>query len=506
MNRGKLIYVWILLFLFALPSIGVCKDPRAGGMLRASLYHEVVTGDPHLSNSFVDRQLLQNVYNTLVAYDAKMNIVPELAESWTNPDNTTYLFKLRKGVKFHDGSEFNAEAVKFSLDRVLDPNTKSPARGEISAIKSIEVVDPYTVKIVLSYPFAPLLDGLTDRAGFMISPAAFKKMGADEFGQHPVGSGPFQFEEWVRDDHLSLKRFEGYWEKDLPYLDRLVFKAIPDQAVKLTNLKSGALEVIDDVLPKDVTGLKSNKEVVFHEIPSFGFNGLRLNCTKPPFNNKALRQAVSYAVDYGAIWKHIFYGTGVQGHGPIAPSSWAYDPKNFRYTYSPEKARAKLKEGGKPEGFKFKIYTKISPIDVQVCQAIQAQLNAIGIQAEIVQLEGALHLKTMLDKDYDANYGLWSGYSEPDTNLYRQFHPKGSATWTGYTHPRVTELLDQARASLNQGERKKLYSQALNIIIEEAPQVFIYYYPRWAVTSPKAKDFVLPPDGKLRYKAVWLQK
>ena len=502
----KLSYFVALFLLLALPWTVFCQTAKPGGTVRASVYHEVVTGDPHLSSSFVDRQLLQNVYNTLVTYDSKDNIVSELAESWSNPDNTTYIFKLRKGVKFHDGTDFNAEAVKFNLERVLDPNTKSPAKGEISAIKSVEVVDPNTVKIMLSYPFAPFLDGLSDRAGYMISPTAFKKRGKDEFGLNPVGTGPFMFEEWMRDDHLTLKKFAGYWEKGLPYADRLIYKAIPDQVVKLTNLKSGALDVIDDVLPKDVAGLKASKELVFSEIPSYGFNGLRLNCTKPPFNNKALRKAVSYAVDYEAIWKNIFYGTGVQGHGPIAPVSWAYDAKSFRYTYSPEKAKAKLKEGGKPEGFKFKIYTKISAIDVQVCQAIQAQLNAVGIQTEIVQLEGALHLKTMLDKDYEANYGLWSGYAEPDTNLYRQFHPKGSAQWTGYTHPKVTEFIDQARVSLNQGDRKKLYSQALNIIIEDAPQIFLYYYPRYAVASPKVKDFVLPPDGKLRFKSVWLQK
>ncbi|MBW2120626.1 MAG: ABC transporter substrate-binding protein, partial [Deltaproteobacteria bacterium] len=177
-----------------------------------------------------------------------------------------------------------------------------------------------------------------------------------------------------------------------------------------------------------------------------------------------------------------------------------------RYTCDLNKAREKLREGGKPKGFKFTMYTKISPIDVQVAQVMQAQLKRVGIETKIVQLEGALHLKVMLEKTYEGNYGLWSGYPEPDTNLYRQFHPKGSANWTGYADPRVTELLDKARESLNHAERKRYYSEALDIIIRDAPQIFVYYYPRRAGVSAKVQNFVLYPDGKLRFKTVWLSR
>lgn len=481
-------------------------DEKYGGTVRVSVYHEFVTGDPHKSSSYVDRQLLQNVYNTLVTYDAELNYVPELAESWTTPNDTTYIFKLRKGVKFHDGTEFNAEAVKFNLERVLDPATKSRGRGEISAIESVEVIDSFTVKLNLSFPFSALFDGLTDRAGFMISPTAFNKMGADEFSRNPVGTGPFKFAEWIQDDHLTIERFEDYWEEGLPYLDRIIFKPIPDQAVKLINLRSGALDIIDDVLPKDVELVKKDNNLVLHEIPSYGFNAIRLNTTKAPFDNMALRQAVAYAIDKESIWKHIFYGSGVMGHGPIAPVSWAYSKEAFQFPYDPEKSREKLREGGKPDGFSFKVITKISSIDVQVAQAMQAQLKEVGIEMEIEQAEGARHLKVMLDHDYEGNYGLWSGYPASDTNLYRQFHPKGSAQWTGYTHPRVTELLDKARATLDQNEAKKYYAETLDIIIREAPQIFVYYYPRRTALNVKVQDFVPYPDGKLRLKSIWLKK
>jgi len=494
------------LALLMVPLAVFAEGPQHGGSINVSLYHEVVTCDPHVSASYVDKQILQNIYNTLIGYDNDLNIIPELAESWDTPDPVTYIFHLRKGVKFHDGTDLDAEAVKWNIDRVLDPKTKSRGRGEINAIKSVEVVDSHTVKMNLSYPFSPLLAGLTDRAGFIISPTAFEKMGADKFASNPVGSGPFEFMEWKRDDHLTLKRFEGYWEKGLPYLDRIVFKPIPDQAVKLTNLKSGALDIIDDVMPRDVESVKKDKKLVLLEVPSYGVNALRLNCTKPPFNNKALRQAVAYAIDRESIWKHIFYASGVVGHGPIAPVSWAYSKEAFRYTYDPKKAKEKLIEGGKPNGFKFTMITKISALDVQVAQAMQAQLKAVGIDVNIVQAEGARHFKVMLKKTYEGNYGLWSGYPEPDTNLYRQHHPKGTAKWTGYADARVAELLDKSRASLDVKKRKEYYAKALDILIKDAPQVWVYYFPRRNGLNAKVKNYMVSPDGKMRLKEVWLSK
>jgi peptide/nickel transport system substrate-binding protein len=446
------------------------------------------------------------MYNCLVTFDKDLNIVPELAESWETPDPKTYIFKLRKGVKFHDGTDFDAEVVKFNLERVLDPKTKSRGRVEIIAVESIDVLDPYTVKLNLAFPFGPLLAGLTDRAGYMISPTALKKMGPDAFSQHGVGTGPFQFVEWVKGDHMTLKKFDGYWEKGLPYLDRVILKPIPDHNVKLVNLKSGTLHMIDDVLPKDIARIKADKSLVYQEVPSYGFVSLRFNCTRPPFNNMALRQAVVYGVDREAIWKHIYYGTGVMGHGPIAPVSWAYDPNNHKFPYDIEKAKEKLKEGGKPNGFKFSIHAKQEPIDVQVAQAMQAQLKLINVETEIIQLDGIRHFRVMLDKTYDAVYGFWSGYPEPNTQLHRQFHSQGASRWTGYTNYEVDKWLEKGMKATDQAERKTYYSKALDIIIREAPMNFTYYFSRRHVHSNNVHGYVISPDAKPRLTAVWLEK
>lgn len=499
-------YCIVFLILFTLPVAAFSLQPKYGGTFTLTVHQGAQSLDPHRSGSYVDRQIFQSLYNCLVTFDKDLNIVPELAESWDTPDPSTYIFKLRKGIKFHDGTEFDAEAVKFNLERVLDPKTKSRGRIEIIAIDSIDVIDRYTVKLNLAYPFSPLLAGLTDRAGYMISPTALKKVGPDKFRQHGIGTGPFQFVEWVKGDHLTLKKFDGYWEKGLPYLDKVVFKPISDHNVKLVNLQSGTIDMIDDVLPKDIERVKGNKNLVYHEIPSYGFVSLRLNCTRPPFNNKALRQAIAYGVDRDAIWKHIYYGTGIVGHGPIAPVSWAYDESNFRFPYDINKAKEKLKEGGKPNGFKFTIYTKQEPLDVQVAQAMQAQLKRINVETDIVQLEGIKHFRVMLDKTYDGVYGFWSGYPEPNTNLHRQFHSKGASRWTGYTNYEVDKWLEKAMKATNQSERQEYYSKALDIIIQEAPMNFMYYFPRRHVHRKGIHGYVLTPDAKPRLKTVWFEK
>src|SRR3954469_6572071 len=210
--------------------------PTKGGTLRIGLSSEAVTMDPHLSGSKIDRQIYHNIYEPLVMLDTKLQIQPSLAESWSYPDPKTLVFKLRQGVKFHDGTDFDADAVKFNVDRMQNPDTKSVRTGEIANIQNAEVVDPYTVKLNLKKPDSTLLATLTDRAGMIISPDAVKKFGAD-IQRNPVGTGPFQFVEWVKDDHLATKRFDAYWDKNNgPYLDGLRYRPIPDDTVALQSL------------------------------------------------------------------------------------------------------------------------------------------------------------------------------------------------------------------------------------------------------------------------------
>ena len=276
------------------------EAPKKGGTLRVGFYIEAATMDPHLSGSKIDRQIYHNIYEPLVVLDAALGIKPGLAESWQQPDPKTLILKLRQGVKFHDGTDFNAEAVKFNFNR-MKTEPKSVRKGEVANIDTVDVVDEYTVKLNLKRPDAALLATLTDRAGMMISPKTAQERGPElERNAKGAGTGPFQFVEWVKDDHLLIRRNDSYWNKQGgPYLEQIRYRPIPDDTVKLQSLQAGEIHVMDYVQPRDVAAVKADKNVVVLDVPSLASFAYQLNHTKPPFDNKALRHAVASALDLG---------------------------------------------------------------------------------------------------------------------------------------------------------------------------------------------------------------
>src|SRR5947207_1243323 len=245
-----------------------------GGTIRIGMDADMTTMDPHRSTAAVDRQVYNNLYGKLVDIDAKFGIVPQLAQSWEiRNGGLTYVFKLRKGVKFHDGTDFTAEIVKWNFDRMRDPALASPRRSEIAPVKEVRVVDPYTVEITLTAPFTPFLSVLTDRAGMMVSKAALEKL-KDDFARNPVGTGPFQFVEWVKDDHLKIKRFDGYWDKDKVYLDEILYRPIPDSSVRFTAMRTGQIDVMHQIHPKDIAAAKTERGLKVSDIPSLWWQAI----------------------------------------------------------------------------------------------------------------------------------------------------------------------------------------------------------------------------------------
>ena len=385
------------------PTPATAGAPKKGGVLRVGLYVEAATMDPHLSGSKIDRQIYHNIFDPLVVIDDKLEVKPNLAESWQTPDPRTLIFKLRQGVKFHDGTDFNAEAAKFNFDRMAT-EPKSVRKGEVANIASAEVVDAYTLKLNLKQPDAPLLATLTDRAGMMISPAAIKKFGADlEHDITGAGTGPFQFAEWVKDDHLLLKRNENYWNKDAgPYLEQVRYRPIPDDTVKLQSLQAGEIDVLDYLAPRNVPLAKTDTSLVVIDVPSLAAFWYQLNTTRPPFDNKALRQAVMYAIDTDAIVKGVWLGVGVPANGPISPSSWAYDESIKAVTRDLDKAKAKLTEAGlSAPSFTHNIGN--TPIETQQAEVVKAQLAEAGITMNINVLDGARLLAEGNAKTFDTS-------------------------------------------------------------------------------------------------------
>jgi peptide/nickel transport system substrate-binding protein len=482
--------------------------PTRGGTMRVGLGVDVTLLDPHLSGSKIDRQVYHNLYDPLLLLDDKLGIQPNLAESWQTPDPKTLILKLRQGVKFHDGTDFNAEAARINFDRMAN-DPKSVRKGEVANIATAEVVDPLTLKLNLKQPDASLLATLTDRAGMMISPTALNKLGADlQHDATGAGTGPFQHVEWVPDDHLLLKRNEAYWNKDGgPYFDQIRYRPIPDDTVKLQSLQGGEIDALDYLAPRNVSIAKGDANLVVIDVPSLAAFWYMLNTTKPPFDNKAARQALIYALDIDAIVKGVYLGIGVSANGPISPSSWAYDDSIKPVKRDLDKAKALLAEAGQPNGYTFTHMIINTPFEIQQGEVVKAQLAEAGITANVQPVDGATQLSAGNNKTYQMTTYNWSGRPDPDGNTYQFFHttPGVSLNWSGISNPQLDQLLEQTRQVTDHAERKKLYSQAIQIMRDEAATPFIVHPTEPKALSPKVQGYIPNPDGMLRLKDVWLK-
>ncbi len=477
-----------------------------GGKLTVGLGSDVATLDPHKSTSVVDRQVYQTLFDKLVDIDERLNIVPQLATSWQIADDgKTYTFTLVEGATFHDGTPFNAEAVKINLERILDRANALPRRGEIEQVTKVEALDAKTVILTLSQPFAPLLATLSDRAGMMLSPKALAEKG-DDLARQPVGTGPFAFVEWVKGDHLTVKKNPSYWRKGLPYLDEVTYKPILEGTQRLTGLKTNQLQMVDSIPSKDIEATKRDTALRVGNIPSLGFSYITFQTARPPFDNKALRQAVAWAIDRDGINKVVFFGSGQAGQTPIPPSSWAYDPAVAPYKQDYAMARKKLEEGGKAEGFSFTLLLTNSPEAIQLGEAYKAQLQEARITANLEVLEGSAFTDRSNKGSFEATIGTWSGRPDPDGNVYNYCHSSGGLNRGSYKNTEVDRLLEQTRAVSDTGERKRLYTQVSKLVTDDAPHVFIRHAAEIKVWQPAVEGFVHIPDGMMRLTTVSLKR
>jgi peptide/nickel transport system substrate-binding protein len=476
-----------------------------GGTLRVGLESDFTTLDPHFYTMPSELAVFRAVFNTLVGFDASLKIVPELAESWKWDSETSLTLRLRKSVKFHDGTDFDAAAVKFTIDRLMDEAQKSRLRAEISEVKAVEVVDPHTVRFVLQYPSAGFLATLGQAPGMMMSPAAVRKLGKD-FARAPVGTGPFRFVEWLKDDHLTVERFDGYWEAGRPHLDRVIFRPLPEENVRVLNLKTGTLDFVDKVEPKNVAGLKARRDVAYVESPGLNYIMIRINTGKPPFDNRAARQALAYSIDREAIVKGLLFGTGRITNGPISPASWAYSATLPGYPRNVAKAKALLRDAGKPGELRAELQVIPSPLYMQMAQAIKAQAAEAGLDLALVSMEIGKMMQNSLSGAYEAMLSYRTGREDPDGATFRDFHSTGPFNRMKYNNPKVDELLVKARMTSAMEDRKGLYLQIQQIVSEDAPMIFIATMPTGQAMSVRVKNFTHYPNMTVKLGDVWLEK
>ena len=489
--------------------------PQRGGTLIFAQSGEAPQLDPALMTQALNKVWTRYMYNTLVQTNESGDIIPELATSWSSPDPQTLELKLREGVKFHDGTDFNSQAVKFNIERILDPATKvlKSAAARVAGIESVQIVDDYTVRLHFKTPQPLQLVFLGDATtGGMVSPSAVKKWG--DLNLHPVGTGPFEFVDWFKGDHLTLKRFDGYWRKDqfgdpLPYLDGLLIKPIPDGTVRLANLRTGAADLVDSIIPSQLPTVKADSKLKTAEWGTIRFK-LMLNNAMPPFNNKALRQAVDWAIDREAIHKAIYGGTGEPAIFFLDSKSWGFDPTIGKvHPKDNAKAKDKLAEAGMPAGFKFTALSFNTDLELRVVQAIKAQLAEVGIDMELVPLEtGELAARRVAGKD-QANFTQGGPlYPDPD-EIYSYLHSKGenNAGYIRYSNPQVDDLLEKARQASDKAERKSLYAKVQAITQEDVP--FINIHNNVTISAMKENLMGFTPTIANVYQQVdwlWLKK
>jgi peptide/nickel transport system substrate-binding protein len=489
----------------------VALDPNAkpGGTLRIAIQGEWKTLDPPLYTNVTERQIFYAIYNPLVSMDESFNIVPELARSWqVSPDALTWTFSLAPNVKFHDGTPFNAQAVKFNLDRLLNPQTGSALRQQLVDIQEVQVVDDLTFKIVLKQPFTPLLAWLTEGPGFMSSPAAVQKWGQD-YGQHPVGTGPFEFVEWVKGDHITLKKFKDYWETGLPYADEAIYRPIPDESVKVAGLRSGTIDIVDDIPARDQPTLRSNADYRLYDLQGTRWPMVRLNTAIAPLDNKAVRQALALAIDRDAIAKAIYFGNATPAYGPLSPVYKAvFDPAIEQYGLKRDvdKAKQKLAEGGQAAGFTLPIEISGTPEQTRLAELIKASLAEIGVNVEINSYEGTVFQDRLTNKQYTMAIGSWTPRPDPDGTMFGHFHSKGNVNSMSYSNPQVDTLLEQTRRLPPGDERIKAFRDVQKLIVDDAPWIFLVFQNQARGTLKNVEGLPVLPDTMMRPKMVWLNK
>jgi peptide/nickel transport system substrate-binding protein len=482
---------------------------KTGGTLRAALDRDPPNMDPHRSNAAVDRQVFQSLYDKLVDTDENLTLVPMLAMSWTiSPDGKTVTLKLRQGVKFHDGTPFDANAVKFNFDRMQDSKFPSARRSEIGPIQKVAVVDPYTIQISLEKPYSPLLYVLTDRAGMMVSPAAAVKEGVN-FALHPVGTGPFRFVEKIPQDHVTLDRNPDYWMKGRPALDRVIYRPIVDDNARVANLKSGDVDIINIVpLPqiKQLTQEASKPGARFHllERGAFQWYGVWLNVTKPPFDNKLLRQALNATIDRYVIANVVLQASAYPAYSFFPNGTPAYEPTWKIPSRNIALAKEKLQAGGRPNGFAFTILTLPGQQDQALAQAIQAMVAEAGIQMKIETIEFGAMLDTMAQLRHEAGQSGWSGRPDPDFDVYPFVTQSGigAFNFAGYTNPKVQQLLDAARLLNDMGQRRRAYREVKQNLADDVPYVWTHFHKEYKLVSTRVHGFVQVPDWMMRFHPV----
>ncbi|QDX99361.1 glutathione ABC transporter substrate-binding protein GsiB [Pectobacterium carotovorum subsp. carotovorum] len=472
--------------------------------------------DPYDANDSLSQTVAKSFYQGLFGFDKDMKLVNVLADSYdTSPDGLTYTVKLHPGVKFHDGSAFNAAAVKVNLDRASNPDNRLKRYNLFKMIDKTEVVDDLTVKITLKTPFSAFVNNLAHPAAVMISPAALKQYGKD-IGFHPVGTGPYRFVAWNQTDFVKVEKFSGYWKAGLPKLDSITWRPVVDNNTRAALLQTGEAQFAYPIPFEQAKVLEKNDKLALVASPSILHRYISMNVTQKPFDNPKVREALNYAINKEALIKVAFSGYATPAEGPL-PSSIDYSVKYHPWPYDPAKARELLKEAGYPNGFTTTLWSSHNHSTAQkVLQFTQQQLAQVGVKVQVTAMDAGQRAAEVEGKGVKETgvrlfYTGWSASTgEADWALSPLF---ATASWPPaqfntafYSNPQVDADLANALKTTDRTEKQKLYNDAQDKIWADAPWIFLATERLVSANSKKLTGFYVMPDTLFSFEEADLKE
>ena len=453
--------------------------------------------DPHIVTAFSSFMVWNGLlYEGLTAIDKNLNVSPSLAESWTvASDGKTYTFKLRSGVKFHDGSAMDATDVAATVRRVLSKEIASPRASRLASVESATAIDPQTVELKLKEPAAPLLSAL---ATIAIVPSEVET-NKDALQRTPNGTGPFKFQEWQPNGFILLTRHDGYWQQNLPKLSGVKLNIVPESATRQVGLINGQYALLPNIDAATALQLKGKPNVKLGETLELAYSLVGMNVSKPPFDNPKVREALNYAVNRQEIVDAALFGAGVPG-GPLSPAlkAWTVDVKEFPcYRHDPAKAQALLKEAGvaTPVAVTMSVLPRQDIKDI--AQVVQEQLNKVGFKVELKNPELGQFIQDWRNSNFDLFASTNAGDPDPDEYFYRTFRTGGSTNVFKYSDPEIDRLLDTARSSLDQAARKTAYIEVQKKLACTGPVAHLTYGTLFSAARNSLQGYEVMPNRSL---------
>lgn len=495
--------------LLALLSLTAAGSALAAADVVLAIGGQPETLDPYNTNTTLTTAVTKSFYQGLFEFDKNLKVRNVLAESYTvSKDGLSYTFKLREGVKFHDGTPFNAEAVKANLDRVTNPDNKLARYNQFNRIDKVEVVSTYSVRVTLKEPFGPFINSLAHASAAIISPTALKKYGNQDIAFHPVGTGPFTFEEWKQTDFVKVKKFDGYWQKGYPKVDSITWKPVLENNTRAAMLQTGETDFAYPLPYEQAAALEGNPKLKVTTGPSIIVRYISFNMLQKPFDNLKVRQAINYAINKEALAKVAFGGYAAPAEG-VVPQGVLYAHKMPAWPYDPAKARQLLKEAGYPNGFESVLWGAYTTTTSQkTIQFVQQQLAQVGIKLAVQALEPgqrtewvqtAPDAKTAKVRMYYAGWSASTGEADWALRplLATEAWPPKLNNTAYYSNPVVDGAIAKALKSTNDKEKADLYREAQEQIMKDLPWAPLVTEKNLYATSKRLSGVFVMPDGNI---------